>query len=123
MQDEGEVVRRPRESEVLQACLFWLRVHGIFAERFDPGMKPTAGGRLRISQRKGISDILGTIPRRIAGVLVGQFLAVECKRPGGPGATPEQLKFGADVVRHGGIFIVARCTGDLEAVLGRGIYR
>jgi hypothetical protein len=103
----------PKESDVLRACLDFLRLRGVFAWRcntvgvWDPVkqvFRSRAGAR-------GVSDILGVLPG-------GRFLAVECKRPGRK-PSAEQAAFLANVVGAGGVALVVDDVRELAAELDR----
>ena len=78
---------RNRESDVLSACLQWLRWKGVFCWRQNQGAIPLGdGGYRKFVGLKGVSDILGILPEtvRVVGVerpvMFGNLLAVEVKR-------------------------------------------
>lgn len=93
-----------RESDVLKACLDYLKYRGFFIWRQNQGAIPTAdGGFRRFAGLRGVSDILGVLP-------AGRFLAVEVKRPGGK-KSPEQDAFLSRVAELGGF---ASCVSSVE---------
>ena len=70
---------------------------------------------------KGSSDLIGlrahTITPDDVGATIGQFVAVEVKRPGARGPTREQETFIDVVNRLGGVAGVVRSAVDLEHLL------
>lgn len=110
-------MREQKEAEVVQACLAWLKLHGVFCWRQNQGaISGEHNGKrrfLRFTSMTGVSDILGVLPSS------GRFLAVECKRPGKK-PTLEQAAF-LDIVRQaGGVSICACSIDDLEKGLAEG---
>lgn len=109
-------MKERREADVLRDCLTWLALHGVFAFRVNSGAFSGVhkGKRrfVRFNSEPGLSDVLGILPD-------GRFLAVECKRPGGPGPTPEQLSFLGRVEQLGGLAVVAYSVEDLVQALGQ----
>lgn len=104
-------IRKQTETDIVRGCLELLALRGLFAWRnnttgvFDPTTK-----RFRkFTGKKGVSDILGIIGP-------GRLLAVECKRPG-QYPTPEQRAFLAEVNANGGLGVVVRSVGELEAII------
>jgi hypothetical protein len=68
------------------------------------------------------SDLIGIWPRLVTqdmvGQVIGQFVAVECKRPGWVFCASDehavaQKNFGDWVARHGGLFLFATSPTDL----------
>jgi hypothetical protein len=70
-----------------------------------------------MSQPKGVSDIIGILPKGIAGSDGGRFLAIEVKRPGGK-VSPHQEQFIERVNRIGGLGFVAYSVEDVINRLG-----
>lgn len=109
----------PLESTVQKACLQILVTYRVTAWRnnttgvFDPVQKKFR----TFTGRKGVSDILGVIPR---GRNRGRFLAIECKQRGKK-PSPDQQTFIADVEAAGGVALViddpAQLVTALEALL------
>src|SRR5690349_10291036 len=109
-------LKPPLESTVVRECLHWLAYNGFLAYRVNVGMLPNGVGGWRTNSMRGMSDIHAIGPGGIA-------IWIECKRVGGPGPTPDQLRFMGDVRAAGGIALVARSTLDLERELGaRGLF-
>jgi hypothetical protein len=105
-------MKKPRESDVLAACLQLLRLRGVFAWRNNSGAFVLGDGKGRRFFRAGLpgsADILGVLPG-------GRFLAVEVKRPGGK-PTPPQRAFLAAVEAAGGVSTVIRDVAELVALL------
>ena len=100
--------------------------------RNNNGALPSADGRMvrfglgndskRLSDVFKSSDLVGIRPLMIqpehVGQIIGQFFAVEVKKPGWPG-TPRtkhelaQAAFGRWVIQHGGYFQFATGTEDI----------
>lgn len=103
---------KPTESEVLRACLDYLRARGILAWRNNTGaMSATYKGKTRFIRfsEPGIADILGVLPG-------GRLLAVECKRPGGK-LSELQAAFLARVRDAGGLAVCVDDVRFLERVV------
>jgi hypothetical protein len=106
------------ESDVLSACLEYLRYRGIFCWRNNAGAIPTkAGGFRKFVGAKGAADILGVLPVRVPvggdAVTVGVLLAVEVKKPGGR-LRPEQRAFLNAIGDRGGFSCVVTSVAELE---------
>jgi hypothetical protein len=104
-------MRECKEADILQACLTWLKLHGVFCWRQNQGaIAGEYNGRrrfLRFTSMQGVSDILGLLPP------TGRLLAVECKRKGKK-PTPEQAAF-LDIIRQcGGVALCAHDIDELE---------
>ena len=110
---------RVRETDLVRACLAWLALYRVKAWRmnntgvYDPARKVFRSFR----GEKGVPDILGILPQTVtlAGgdrVTFGNFLGVECKRPGQK-PRPEQEAFLNDLRERGGIGI---CVHDLDVL-------
>ena len=114
--------KRP-ERELRNAILTLLRAHGIAAWPTGVGAFPAEyGGKRRFLKvgTKGMSDIVGIMPTtdgvHTYGPLVGRFLAIEVKNPGGK-VSPEQTAFLQTVTRAGGIGFVAHSVDDVKEAL------
>lgn len=107
-----------RESDILQACLSYLNLRGVFCWRSNnTGIYDPASKRYRAFRGlKGVADILGVLPRPAGGSRLGVFLAVEVKRPGGK-ASAEQKWFLGEVARLGGVALCVRSVEELQADL------
>lgn len=107
---------KPREADVLRACLDWLALHKIMSWRnnttgvYDPTRK-----RFRaFAGLRGVADILGCVSRSHGGG--GRLLAVECKSATGK-LSPDQESFLDAVRAAGGLAFVVRDVCELEAAL------
>lgn len=107
----------PLESTVLKGCLQTCKAYRVTAWRnnttgvYDPITKKFR----TFTGRKGVSDILGVIPR---GRNRGRFIAIECKQPGKK-PSPDQESFLADVRSAGGIALVIDDPATLATELER----
>lgn len=99
-------MKATRESDIVTACLEYLKLRGIFCWRQNQGAIPLKnGGYRRFVGLKGVSDILGILAD-------GRFLAVEVKKPGGK-VRAEQQAF-LDVIReNGGVALLVFSVNDL----------
>ena len=61
---------------------------------------------------KGAGDFIGLQAPE------GRFFGVETKRERGGKLSDDQLRWGANIVAHGGLYIVARAVEDVEKALG-----
>lgn len=106
------------ESAILKQCLQWLAWNGVFcwrnnttAHSHDYTRKDGSRGKSFIRTGKpGSGDIIGMLPRN------GRFLAIECKSAKGT-ASELQNRFRGDVVKNGGVYVLARGIDDLEKEL------
>lgn len=109
-----------KESDLVRACLDWLALHRIKAWRmnntgiFDPVKKV----HRRFHGLRGVSDILGILPRAVRlregdEQLLGAFLAIEVKKPGEK-PRPEQEAFLLDIRDAGGIALCVHSLRELE---------
>ena len=112
-----------RESDVLSACLQWLRMKGVWCWRQNQGAIPLkTGGYRRFVGLAGVADILGILPQtvRVVGddgpVTFGNLLAVETKRQGEK-PRPEQEEFLRQVNALGGVGVCVHSVSELEEVL------
>ena len=112
-----------RESDVLSACLQWLRMKGVWCWRQNQGAIPLKqGGFRRFVGLAGVADILGILPQtvRVVGddgpVTFGNMLAVETKRQGEK-PRPEQEEFLRQVNERGGVGVCVHSVSELEEVL------
>ena len=104
---------QPLERDVLRAGLQLLRVHPLvaWASRINSGAVENASGQfVRFNQIAGCSDIVGQMK-------TGQFLALECKRPGQKPTEP-QMMFLRQVQHYGGCSGWFDSVEALERVLG-----
>lgn len=128
---------QPKEAEIQRAILEFLKLHGIFCWRQNTGaFRLMNNGKSRFVRAgfPGISDILGILPRwwyegKKRGLVraistatsmppdVGQFLAIEVKRPGEK-PTLDQQAFLQAVKANGGIAFVAHSVDDVRRELG-----
>jgi hypothetical protein len=97
---------------VLTACLDYLRLRGILAcHSNNAGVYDPARKRFRSFRGlSGVSDILGVLGG-------GRLLAVETKSATGR-LSAEREWFLDEVTRRGGLAVVIRDVGELQAVLG-----
>ncbi len=97
------------ETALVNACLIWLRCHGVMAWRNNTGaMTIRARGQRTRFVRFGIvgaSDIFG--------VYQGRFVAVECKMSGRL-PTVAQAAFLQEVNAHGGWGVIVYGVGQLD---------
>ena len=106
----------PAEADIQSCVLEYLRWHPKVAwiERVNSGSAwlPGKGGQERPVQFhtiSGCSDLIGMLK-------TGQFLAVECKRPG-KAPTPLQAAFLARVKKAGGVSGYATSIESAKAIL------
>lgn len=109
-------MRKPNETDLVRACLDYLKLRGVFAWRQNSGGMPaTYKGKKRFVKfhsARGCSDILGILPPN------GRLLAVECKMPGNK-TTELQNAFLKTVEALGGVSIVARSIDDLMPLFNK----
>lgn len=104
------------ESQLVRAILDYLHARGCWAERRNSRvlMLPGKGGRLRpvrFGGMQGASDI-------IAIGLQGRFWAIEVKRPG-QRPTPVQTWYLSEILRYGGLAMIATSVQDVADALER----
>ena len=97
------------ESHVLDGCLRYLKVCGIYHWRNNTGAVQIAPGRFMRFGKKGSSDIIGVLPD-------GRALFVECKSQKGR-LSPEQKKFIDDVKNLGCLACCVRGWKELDQIL------
>jgi hypothetical protein len=103
------------EGRVLEGCLRYLEIRGIYHWRNSTGAVQIAPGRFMRFGKVGSSDILGVLPS-------GRLLCVECKAPKGGRLSPEQRQFLAEVRELGALAVVARSFRELDTALRAGGY-
>lgn len=94
------------ESDVVNACLRWLKFYGCLADRHNTGAYKTEKGHYVRFGAKGAGDIIGCTPK-------GRHLEIECKY-GANKQSEAQLQRQQEVERRGGLYIVAYSVDDLE---------
>jgi hypothetical protein len=108
------VVKAPRETDLVKACLQLLKLHGVPCWRNNCGAAryTNAAGRPRLVRfgAVGSSDILGVLPPE------GRLLAIEVKGRTGK-LTPTQAAFLDNVRAAGGLALVVRDVRDLQRAL------
>jgi len=99
------------EGAVVRACLDYLAIRQIVAWRSNTvGVYDKAREVYRPNTgRNGVADILGCLPG-------GRFLAIECKAGRGK-LSADQVEFQRDIIRQGGLHIVAYRVEDVIEVL------
>ncbi len=120
---ERSIVKRckppqPTEHEIQDAICEYLSLRDIFYWRTNTGAAryPGNDGKERMVRFgfPGVSDIIGIVrhldDRTICNV--GQFFAIECKRPGKK-LTLAQEAFKIAVIANGGLFLEARNLQDV----------
>jgi hypothetical protein len=106
--------KRGVETAIVAACLDWLRLKGCNVWRQNAGAVKAVNrdGSTRFVRftgdgSEGISDIIGLTSW-------GQFLAVECKRPGLK-REPHQEHWQRGIAGSGGIALCVTSLAELEA--------
>ena len=97
------------ESIVLEDCLQYLQVRGIFHWRNNTGAVRLGPGRFMRFGKVGSSDILAVLPG-------GRLLCIECKAKSGR-LSPEQKQFLEEVKALGCLAVVARDWQELDEAL------
>jgi hypothetical protein len=96
------------ESAVLRGCLDYLRIRHHLVARINNGAFETKrGGWVRCTDVPGFPDICGI-------TIDGRALAVECKSEKGRLSKPQEI-FKAAWIARGGVYVLARGIGDLQA--------
>ncbi len=101
----------PREAEILRAIRVRLgKRTDVKLWRINSGAFRDANRRLvRTVSVNGMPDLIGVGPR-------GVFIGIEAKRPGGR-QSEDQRRFQRALEAVGGIYILARCADEAEALL------
>jgi hypothetical protein len=113
-----------KETDLVRACLDWLALHRVMAWRMNNTgvFDPTKRIFRSFHGLKGVSDILGILPRHIdigaEQVTIGSFLAIETKRPGEK-LREDQAAFLEAIRERGGIGLCVHSLDELDAGLGR----
>lgn len=94
------------EGKIQLEILKYLRAHGVFCFRNQPS---TYNHKLHIYQSnpyvmKGTPDIIAVID--------GKFVGIEVKTPTGR-ISADQILFKKRLEANGGVYILARCIGDV----------
>ena len=108
------VGRDTSESQVLAACLRYLKIRGIYHWRNSVGAVQIRPGQWYRFGKVGSSDILGVLPG-------GKILAVETKAKRGQLAS-EQREFLETVRGLGGLAVVVKSWKELDLTLRREGY-
>jgi len=91
------------EQQIQKQILDYLRMIGCIAVKFN---NSNFG---RKTHQIGVSDIVGCTKE-------GRFIAIEVKKQGGK-PTVEQIEFIVDVVKHGGIGMIAYSLDEVIKVI------
>jgi hypothetical protein len=110
----GNTKNKTPESLVLDDCLQYLEIRGIYHWRNNTGAVQVRPGEFVRFGKKGSSDILGILPG-------GRMLCVECKARGGR-LSPEQKQFLADAGELGALALVVRGWWELDEALREAGY-
>lgn len=121
---DGDIVPKKKkrvqhEAKPTREIIDYIKTIGGFAWRQNNLPSPIygPGGRvigMRPVALRGISDILGVLPKRYGDG--GIIIAVEVKSSTGK-PSQDQIDFLDNIRRRGGVAIVARCVGDVEEAL------
>lgn len=104
-----------KETEIVRACLDYLKLRGIYCWRQNAAAVPLPGGGFRrFVGLRGVSDILGVLH-------TGKFLAVEVKTPQGK-KSPDQEKFLSKVCELGGVACCVTSVDELASDLKEAGY-
>lgn len=98
------------EKDVQRACLNWLLKEArVFAFRCNTtGIFDRELGFFRGAAKRGVPDIIV-----IAGVRGGQFIGIECKRPGAK-QREDQINFQKSVTAAGGEYWLIHSLDELK---------
>ncbi len=106
--------RETPEGIVLDGCLQYLEIRGIFHWRNNTGAVQVRPGQFMRFGKIGSSDILGILPG-------GRMLCVECKAKSGR-LSPEQKQFLDDARELGALALVVRDWQELDESLRKEGY-
>lgn len=105
------------EKEIQASCIQWLQYQGVFCwKQYNGGLYDKTRETYYFAGKRGVPDIIGLLPphAKLDGEPVGgHFLGVEVKRPGGK-RSPEQVEFGQNIARNGGISL---CVYSLDELI------
>ena len=112
------------EKSIMNRCLVKLStLPGVRVWRNNTGALRDSNGQLVRFGLPGSGDIIGlrsiVITPEMVGQTIGQFLAVETKRPGGK-QTEQQEKFESMVVSLGGVYVLATNPDEAMAAFSKG---
>ena len=122
---DPRLLPRPRrETEIQREILSYLSRRGIPAIRMNSRvvMVPGAGGRvrpMRMGGVKGMSDIIGILPKHLNGG--GRFLALEVKRSDRIPPRPEQQGFLRWVEQAGGLAAIVSSPAEVHDLVERAL--
>ena len=101
-----------RESEVQAGIMAYLSTRSDFyCWRANTSAGIAQSGQFMRSGMPGAADIQGVLAP------IGHFVGIEVKRESGGKLSDDQKRWGENVARHGGIYIVARSIADVEDAL------
>lgn len=110
------------EGEVKGAIMTYLGLRGdIFPMRNNVGaFKPDTGGFVTYGLGTGSADIVCVQGIKVYtdNMIIGRFVGIECKRERGGVQSREQREWGEQVVRYGGLYILARSVEEVRVALG-----
>lgn len=108
----GNSFKKRTETDLVKACLLYLKSKGIMAWRVNSGAWKVGNRFIKFGE-KGSSDIHGIYKSRCGH---GHFLAVECKS-GKNRLTDHQAEWLRRVENQGGLALVVWSVAELEAFL------
>lgn len=111
-----------RESAVMAGVQAYLETRtDVFMWRNNSGGAWLGGAFMKFGKR-GSGDWLGLqavgLPFPNMHMLLGRFVAIECKRERGGAQTADQKRFQRNVELFGGLYILARSVDDVAQALG-----
>jgi hypothetical protein len=107
----GDKMKGVLENDVLQGCIEYLTIRGIYCWRNNTGAVKNGKRFIRFGF-PGSSDIIGILPD-------GRFLAVECKREKGGVLSAMQKSFLSAIEKNNGVAIVANSVQKLAEELNK----
>jgi len=110
----GNTKNNTPESLVLDGCLQYLEIRGIYHWRNNTGAVQVRPGQFMRFGKVGSSDILGILPG-------GKLLCIECKAKSGR-LSPEQKQFLDDARELGALALVVRGWQELDEALREAGY-
>lgn len=107
LKSKPKPVKKTDTNTLTQLCLTFLKLRGFLAWRQNNGavFDPVRQAFRSNSSTKGIADILAIEQG-------GRFWAIEIKT-GKDKQSPEQIQFGKDVTKKGGVYLVVKELDDL----------
>lgn len=123
MQAKAQVARHKGKKRGVSESLVLTQILAYLETRHDLLFWRNNTGSVRKGRRiikfgyRGSADILAV------QAPTGRLIGIECKRSDGGVVSGSQIRWGDDLTRHGGVYLVARSVEEVREALGSPVVR